>query len=313
MKKTIAAISASVLGLSGALVATAAPAGASTPDCTSKGQHNVSATADGTQDWYMDCIPLYGLGKAEIGISTTAAKPFPAGYSLGDGHQTVTSNIDETAASAYFGSPATGAFLDLAEPDAGNTPTHQRYSVSAIFPIASVAKSTAPLAPECTAGNAVYDGVYVITYEPTTTHFSEKIGTKTWTATVATTPSPMTLALNFAGGNIDPGNPICVTSNGSTRQLPNDTNGNWTVAARNQATNSVGTNSSSLDPYSDLSRELGDFATTVSSPAATDTSDSDDPELAATGLDPRGPLAAALAFLLAGGLAFGFRRRRRTR
>ena len=302
MKKSIAALSASILGVSGAVIAAAAPADAAPlPACTSIDDHVVSADAN-TQSWYMDCIPQFGLGKAEFTITSTT--PYPAGYTLTDGHQTVTSSVDDTAAAAYLGdskSELYGAFAFLEE-NGGSTPTSQTYSgpigsMQGIFPIAGVASLDPADLPAGTSGcfpngTETYAHAYTVTFSPVTTTIKETIDDKVWTTVVTATPQPLILGLNFVaspGVGFDTTAAQCASSGGTTVVAENGSSANWTAVSEDEATlNSTILDENSLDPSGDGSEfEFGSFATTNT------------PVLAETGYD------AAPAELLGGGLLFG--------
>jgi hypothetical protein len=321
MKKTVAAIGASVLGLSGALVSMSAPATAATPKCADASEHVVSPTADGSQDWYMDCIPQYGLGKAEFTITTTDPDGFPGGYDLADGNQTVTSNVDTAAAAAYFGMPSTGAagaFLEMGSANPA-TATSQTYggggsnsNQHAIFPIASVGKLTTALPAGCfpnTETPETYEGAYVVKFKPTTTTFTETIGGKKVTATVTSAAAPLELGLNFAGGALDESAPLCAASAGVVYQGDSLEDGDWIAIAQGEATLNPG-NTQTFDPSVNGSEyDLGTFAATVGDPAVTTppttttTTTTSEPSLAFTGVDPV-PAGVLGGSLLAAGLAF---------
>ena len=69
MKKSLAFVGASALGLVAATAA-ASPAmaiGDTTEPCTDM-DAQVAATGNLTANWYQDCVPQYGLGKAEFTI-----------------------------------------------------------------------------------------------------------------------------------------------------------------------------------------------------------------------------------------------------
>lgn len=311
MKKAVAAISASILGVSGAAFAAAAPANAvpPLPNCTNIDQHTVSANAN-TQDWYMDCIPQYGLGKAEFTITSTAG--FPAGYSLTDGHQTITSTVDDATAAAYLGVPTTdleGQFELLAE-EAGSTPNSQTYGTNpapvpqthGIFPITSVATLDPADLPAgvdgCfpnTSTPETYAHAYTVTFSPVTTTFKQTIDGKVWTTVVTATPAPLILGLNFVaspGVGLDPTAAQCASAGGTALVADNNSADGWVDVSEDEATLDdffAGTNS--LDPSGNASgSNLGTFATS-------------DPALASalpeTGVD------ATPAGVLGGGLLFG--------
>jgi hypothetical protein len=248
VKKTIAAIGASVLGLAGAAGAAAAPAAAvGTDSCTDATQHQVSTTASDPSSgaWYMDCVPQYGMGKAEFTITPAAGQStFPAGYSLTDGKQTVVSSSPTAAqVESYFASdyaldhstPATytGAFLNLTQDTADSTAAVQQYSapsgevMAAAFPITAVTKlaSTALLPTDCTTATPTptYAAAYEVTYAPATTSFSETIGGTKYTNTVTLTAPPLYLGLNFNAGDpfgFDSGEALCASSSLGTVFAP---------------------------------------------------------------------------------------------
>jgi hypothetical protein len=311
LKKTVAAIGASLLGVSGAAFAGAAPAAAAVPlpHCTNVNQHTVSANAI-SQPWYMDCIPQYGLGKAEFNITST--DPYPAGYSLLDGHQTITSSVNDVAAAAYLGVPESsleGQFESLDGPQSP-TATSQSYGGGAsptrgIFPIASVASLNPASLPAGTSGcfpNTVtpetYAHAYTVRFSPVTTTFKETIAGKVWTNVITATPQPLLLGLNFVaspGTGFDTTAALCASSGGTSLVADGNGSVNWGLVSEDEATLDMGFDGvNSLDPTANASTMLlGTFATT--DPAVKTAV----PVLAETGYD------AAPAGLLSGGLLFG--------
>lgn len=238
MKKTLAAVGASIVGVAGALVAAAAPAAAEptpAPACTDALNDHVVDSTPTTGNWYMECVPQYGMGKAEFSI-TAPARGFPAHYSLTDGHQTVvTSSPTAAQVESYFdhlytedhSDPKyTGSFINLTEDTSASTATTQVYDqatgdrpMTAAFPITSVTKITTGLPAACTPGGETYDGEYAVTYAPSTTTFSQTIGTKVYKTTVTLTSPTLYLGLNFDssgpfGFNADA--PLCASSTAGT-------------------------------------------------------------------------------------------------
>jgi LPXTG-motif cell wall-anchored protein len=328
MKKTLAAVSASILGLAGSLGASAAPASAALPSCGDATLHVVNPTVVAGDDWYMTCIPQYGLGKVEFTINPTSGNTFPAGYSLVDGHQTITSTPTAAALETYFGPfydvensgtpPFSGALLDLFE-DPGSTPTSQSYgntnTVLQAYPIVSVAKVTSGFPAACTSDTPTpsYQGEFVITYGPVTTTFTETVADTIQKVTVTSTPAPMYLGLNYdtaVGGvdGFDTLKPLCASSGGLTSYAASAAANSisWNLVAAGAATNDPGY-LTTLDPATGFDLVNGvppvsnDGAFTVTS----------DPVLPETGVNavPAGILGGSL--LLAGIGAFVFGRRRR--
>ena len=330
MKKTLAAVGASVLGLAGALGAAAAPASAVLPSCVDATDHVVNPAVSASDDWYMTCIPQYGMGKAEFSITTPASDPFPSGFSLDDGHQTVVSTPSTAQTQQYFtplyavshsDTPVfTGPFLNLAE-DASSTATEQSYgndtTMAAAYPVVSVGKSTAALPAACTPASdptATYEGEYLVTYAPVTAKFSETVGNIVRAVTVTFTPAPLLLALNFdttaSGSNgFSTSLPQCVTAGGNTTFAAGSadfvdfifiTGGVATFDPNELITLDPATTDPAAAAASPVSR-MGAFAATST------------PVLATTGVDagPAGVLGVSL--LATGVAAFVFGRRRRAR
>jgi LPXTG-motif cell wall-anchored protein len=323
MKKNIAALGASILGLVGALGASAAPASAALPACGDATDHVVNPAVAPGDDWYMTCIPQYGLGKAEFTISPTAGNTFPAGYSLDDGHQTITSTPSAATLEAYFGPfydvdghgtpPFDGALLDLVL-DSGATPTSQSYgngsTMLEAYPIVSVAKVTTGFPAACTPGVTppTYQGEFLITYGSVTTTFSESIGATVQNVTVTATPAPMYLGLNYdtsVGGldGFDTTKALCASSGDQTRFAATQASDtiDYGLIAAGAATNDPGY-LTTLDPATSFPPVNSDGNFTVTST----------PVLAETGVNatPAGILGGSLLVAGLGAVAFGRRRRR---
>jgi LPXTG-motif cell wall-anchored protein len=349
VKKSIAAISASILGFGAAAAAGAAPAQAATlPPCNEASDHTASATVDpATDDWYMTCAPVYGMGKAEFTITTDAAHPFPAGYSLADGHQTVTSSAPpKSEVKRYFGadfwhdhnievgfdSAASygGAFMNLEK--TSGTSTSQTYGddpsaskeMSVAYRVASFGKATDPFPAACFPAGArpaaTYQGEYEVKYLPTTTTWVQVLKGVKRKVTVTYTPSPLFLGLNFdttgdanSVDNFDSSMPQCASSGGITVQAAShdDDSDSWDGVVYNSATNNP-----------QLMSTLVPQPATSSSPqtipplgsfTVTTTAVPTTPELAVTGFDAIPIGLAGGGLLLAGiGTLFVGRRRRHT-
>jgi hypothetical protein len=326
MRKTIAAISASILGVGGALAASAAPASAAPlPDCDNATDHVVNPSVDPLDAWYMTCIPQYGMGKVEFTITTDAAHPFPAGYALNDGHQTVTStptsatvenyfqplwNVDNSA----FADTFTGAFMNLTETSSTGDHLSQTYGggnggsleqTTMAFIIQSVGKA-ASLPADCTSdpSDPTYQGEYEVTYKPTTTTFTETIDSVVHKVTVTYTPAPLFLGLNFdtsGDGNdqdgFDTSKPICSSSGGITNFASSQADDGiaWFGAAYLAATNTASF-MTTLDPLAEYNGVA--IAPTIGPFAVTST-----PTLATTGVDPGPAGAAGIGVLVLGIIA----------
>jgi hypothetical protein len=344
VKKTIAAISASVLGIGGAVGAAASPASAVVPACSNSLQHEVNPTVSPTDSWYMECIPQYGMGKAEFTTTTDAANPFPDGYELDNGHQSVTSTPTASQVSAYFSAEATdagldptytGAFVDLSEDPTVSTATSQVYDSADVFdglamtvayPIVAVGQATDGLPAACTpdGSGATYEGEYKVTFGPTTTHFSQTIDDVVHSVTVTYTPDPLYLGLNFDDAEelyFDESKPICTSSGGETNFSPFLDEGdpesadsiNWIVAAYSATTlpPTLETLSPAAGGIGDLSDPEDFFSGTTTDFGSFATTST--PVLATTGLDtrPAGTLGAGLLSLGILATLVGVVRRRR--
>lgn len=346
MKKTIAAISASVLGIGGAVVAAASPASAAPPKCTESLQHEVNPTVSPADSWYMECIPQYGMGKAEFTITTNAAHPFPAAYELDNGHQKVTSTPTAAQVKSYFSAEAvdggldpvyTGAFVDLGEDPTVSTSTSQLYGgpgsgggvgfgSTVAYPIVAVGQATSGLPADCTplGSGATYEGEYKVTFGPTTTHFSQTINDVVHSVTVTYTPDPLYLGLNFDSAqelDLDESLPLCTSSGGETNFAPayDDSDPSsaqslaWVSAAYDATTlpptlETLSPGAGPIGDFSDPEDFLAGTTTDFGAFAATST-----PVLATTGLDtrPAGTLGAGLLSLGILATLVGVVRRRR--
>jgi LPXTG-motif cell wall-anchored protein len=328
LKKSIAIAGTSLLGLAAA-VGSSSSAQADLPDvttpCTTYGDHQIGT---GGPNWYMDCIPQFGLGKAEFSIKADAHDggiDFPAGFKdLSDPGVTATSNIDSAIPDAgdYFETTSpTHGILELTK-DAGASTSHtQVYDGSMIYKLAGVTNiDTADLPAACFPADPAYVSAWKVSYLPTTVTFTQTIHGKVWTYTVTSAPPPLYLALPFdvETGPAQDGS-ACAASGTYSIQTSTTSSQEFEQILFPHATSTLGGDAvSTLSPFprfDDNDRSLnsrgslGAFSPrTTAIPAA----DPPRPELAATGTDPSGAMLAAGAFLLAGALAFFARRRRRS-
>ncbi len=225
MKKTLAVLGASALGAA-AVVATptAAQAAPVTDACTGVDDHVVT---NGTlaDNWYMDCVPQYGLGKVEFDL--TADEPIPADFlPLQDPGVTSVATVGD-AAETYFGAPASGpaGFLGLG---GGSSSTYEQDG-RMVFPITAVQKvAVNDLPAGCDAANVAYANAYRVDYGAAGVTFSQVHGSRQWNWTVEYSPASMFLGLNFAPS--DPANPD-----------PATTDGNFDITAAQCASNGTST------------------------------------------------------------------------
>jgi len=210
MKTAPALLSATAVGLAvvasgaGASAASAAPV---TAACATTSDHVPSDGGEFGDNWYMDCIPQYGVGKAEFTIEAEGEE-FPEGFAdLDTPGVTATSTLDADAVEAYVGPDARSGFRDFSrtdsddptDPDYDASPSTQAYAGGVVLPITSVRSgSTAELPADCSAGDATYSGVYVLTYGTASTTFSQVVAGQTIDYRVTAAPTaPLLLALNL--------------------------------------------------------------------------------------------------------------------
>ncbi len=301
VKTSTAIASASVAGIGLAALA-AAPAQAAdvTTDCASVTDHNVSATAL-ADNWYMDCVPQYGLGKVEFTVDSSI--DFPPGFApLSDPSVGSSSANTGPAATTYFGSTSTIAGFTALEQTSAS-PRERTYEGRMMFAISGVSTiDVSALPAACGAGP--YSYAYRVDYLPATVTFTQTIGGVVWTTVVQYTPSPLYLGLNFIDPpnlNLDPTAALCASSTTGTTT-------DWFIVATVHATafDDVDGWQGSITPFpmadSDPVGQLGTFSATVPKPA-----------LADTGTDPAGLGLAGGLSILTGFLLTVLWRRRRNR
>jgi hypothetical protein len=323
VKKTSAAIAVTTIGVVSVAAGAAAPAAADpvTTPCADLSEH---VLADPLPDnWYMPCVPQYGIGKAEFTIESTT--DFPAEFiALDEPGVTTTSAVDETVIGAYLN----GGPLPMIQPEdldtASQTPTSQTYAALIVAPVTGV-DVVAPIdLPADVATQCNLPGwttpIYRASYGPASTTFSQTIDGVPWNFTVTGNPPPTYFFLQFdptavTGFPIDVppvlgGSDFCVTDGTHTIAGIADSTGIDSQVIASVYAGFVPPFSmlipvDLLDPDLDIPLpDLGTFALTAA-----------DPQLASTGLDATPYLAAAGAL---GGvgvlLAFlGYRRRRAAR
>ena len=313
MKKTLAVVGASVLGVAG-VVASPMPAQAApvTDACSTSSDHGVT---NGTlaDNWYMDCVPQYGLGKVDFNL--TADEPLPADLLPLEASGVTSSATTGAAASTYFGATGSPAgFTELRRP---SFPPGQPITENAgymVFPIQSVQSA---LLTDLPAGcTDLYSHAYRVDYGAAAVTFSQTVGTQVWTWTVNHTPVPVYLGVNFlqpdpgnpdpsvAAGAFDPAAALCA-SNGAETLSAVPASANWSrFASLYGAQASLSPIPLPLGPFSnEAARTLGAFnAVITATPPVQAPAAAPEAELAATGAVPSGvPLAGGL--LLAVGVA----------
>lgn len=320
MKKTLAAIGASVLGLGSVAAGGALPASAAggpTEGACADIQDQISSTGSITDNWFQDCVPQYGIGKAEFTIVPDENNPteeFPEGFvDLNDVENpaiTVTSTLDTAAIGTYFSDIEAPENLAPIYPIGAveSTPTARTYAASIFAPIATIGLATdvpASVTAACSLDTVSYEGGWVATYNPIDATFSQTIEGVPWNHTITGTPKP---SYFFIG---EDGSTFCVTDGEYT--LTSDDNDSGIVQALfggvfTYIPGSITEGPADLQSLGIFSRD-GLVPPPAPAPAPA-------PQLAATGADaaslaPVGLLAAGV--LAAGGalVALGAGRKRR--
>jgi hypothetical protein len=218
MKRCVAALATVALGLGGALTAVA-PAQAAIAPCATSDDQLVAADAT-TNDFYLECMPQYGIGKAEFEITSDTA--FSTEFDLGlDEFATVESTVDDAAATAYLFEEFRGGFANLSPTTIdGADPATQEYSAEyAAFPISGATRiDDSALPAGCLAGGATFEGAYRVDFAPITTVYTTAVTSgqtpygQPGTFTVSSTPAPLYLGLNFDGADFfDITAPLCAS------------------------------------------------------------------------------------------------------
>ncbi|MBX3116671.1 MAG: hypothetical protein IT192_03490 [Microbacteriaceae bacterium] len=309
MKKSAALTGASVIGagLAAISVTPAQAAPVSTPACAGLSDQTVTVGNLDTE-WFMDCVPQYGVGKVEFELNP--AEPLPSGFlPLDDPGVTSVFSGNGPAAAAYYGvSGVPNGFRDLSEDG-----DELHYQGSAIVKVASV-EAIDPLTLPAGCGTlSDFAHAYRVDYTPTTVTFTQQVDGKEWKTVISVTPSPVYLGYNFtptdpqnpdpatSDGTFDVDKPQCLVigpsiSAGSDNQDPNwDRATNWAL--------NLGSGAPSVWPYVPIDSPY--FALGAFDLSGT-------PILAATGVDPI-PFVIAGGVLVVGGggfLIFATRKRR---
>lgn len=214
MKKSLAALGASVLGL-GAATAGAAPAiaePAPLEPCANISDQ-FSTTFDLNEEWFQDCIPQYGLSKTEFTIVADENNPtvdFPSDFaplsdyiSEEDSGIQATTTVDSAALAAYFGSNTeNGAPIVPVLPVAtlDNSVGSQTYLTFTVAPIDAVGPATPETTPADVISACDLEGWgtdspldvlgWVASYDPVDTTFAQTAGGASWAYTVTAQSKP---------------------------------------------------------------------------------------------------------------------------
>jgi hypothetical protein len=224
VKKTLAAIGASTFGIAMVGAGAAAPAVAAdvTTPCTDITEH-VFATGELPDNFYLECVPQYGLGKAEFTIVPSETDPtatFPEDFlDLADEDVAKTTTVAPGFSEYFTGIPSPIFPSTILEED----DFHQTYGATIVAPITGVAGVTDATLPEavaaaCLVEPGLYGSAYVATFGPVDTTFTQTVDGKDWVYEVSATPKPTYFFATFdlVAGGVDDTEPWCVTDGDHT-------------------------------------------------------------------------------------------------
>jgi hypothetical protein len=315
LRKTTALLSATTLGVAAAAAGAVAPASAdiiTDPRCETFADHLDSTSLDPDADWYMECVPQYGLGKVEFTLDAPDSG-FPEDFDITTADHT--SSPDASGLAPYYedlGPSGVDAWIVPAEVEDDSTPTSLHVGAALFAPVTSVGRLDEM--PEAVAAACEIDDetpalTFVSNYAPVTTTFSF-VGDDgvTYSAPVTATPDPTYYV--FIGEESEGDPQICITD--STQTYRGDGSVSFEEAVIGLFTVPPFVWFADLDLqdpdlFYDLP-SLGSFAFAAPAPDP-----EPEPELAATGAEGTAPLgiaAGALALLGTALTVFAARRRR---
>ena len=320
LRKTTALLSASTLGVVAVAAGVAAPASADMitgPQCETFEDHLSDDPSVFESDWYMECVPQYGVGKAEFTLEAPDSG-FPDDFDVLTAARTNSPDASGVAPyyDEFFGDSEDALDSWINPADAEETaPGVLRVGAMLVAPVSSVGRLDETPAAVSTACelDAFPEGsesvTFVSNFAPVTTTFSfvGADGT-TYEAPVTATPEPT----YYVYTDVDDADPetmetvVCITDTHQTVSSDSEDGSSFTFAGLITVPPYVW-----FDAIVDGTDELpglGAFRF-----AAVDAAEPEpQPELAATGAEnvlPLGVAAGALGAL--GALLFAFSRRRR--
>lgn len=224
VKKALAAFGATILGLGTAATGAALPAAAApaplppaTEPCIDLNDQ-VASTGNFASNWFQDCVPQYGVGKAEFTIVPDEDNPteeFPEGFQdliSGAEGVTVTSTLDVEALTEYvqgveIGTDVVSPVVPLAVD--GDSSTSRSYVAAVFAPIATIGTANpeddvpADVIAACGFGENFFG--WVATYKPFNTTFSQTIDGDVWAYTITGAPRPSYFMMS------DDAETLCIT------------------------------------------------------------------------------------------------------
>lgn len=320
MRKTTALLSASTLGVVAVAAGVAAPASAdiiTDPRCETFGDHLSGDVTDVEADWYMTCVPQYGLGKAEFTLDAPDSG-FPEDFDVTTA--TRINSPDASGVAPYY----EDFFGDAEEPlDSWVTPetvdldssteTSLRVAATLVAPVSSVGRldETPDAVGAACELDAFPEGsvstTFVSNFSSVTTTLSF-VGADgvTYSAPITATPDPTYYVFTTVFGEDESTDTIvCITDTHQT--VSGSTDGGPDLTFVGLITVPPYVWFENFDGDFDALPNLGSFR--FAAPAAPQPT----PELAATGAENVVPLSIAAGVLGGlGALLFAFSRRRRT-
>ena len=241
MKKTLAALGASVLGLGAAAIPAATASAAPPLEPCADIIDQLDSIGDFNDQWLGDCIPQYGLGKAEFTIVADEDDPtaqLPDGFvELTEAFETADSPVStsttlDTAAieSYFFDTEAEGIMPISAIALDDETPGSQTYVAFTIVPIASTGQATEENTPAgiASACEIVWPEAeeeptsigWFATFDPVDTTYTQTVGGTVWTYEISAQSNPSYSFLTY--DEVEDEEVVCVTDGESTLIEPLD-------------------------------------------------------------------------------------------
>lgn len=292
VKSSVAALSAGALGLVGATVG-ASPAAAAVPYCGTITEYQDSFPAIDPSEFFADCVPQYGIGKAEFTI--TSDSPIPAGFTELTDLAPAASSVDSAALTTYLDAVAPGEFdtAVIAGPLLFDTEDSRTYLAALASPVvgyAALPSVPADLAVLCgapaDADPAIFTSAYRLDFGATSTTYSQLIDGADWSWTI-TVPARSAWYLFGEEG----GEPVICATDGLTAYSSAAGGGFGEV----EILLALPFAPEFPDFETSAAWDLGPFARFVPTPVV--------PPLPATGLETAAPAGIAVGLVAIGALA----------
>lgn len=242
MKKTLAALGASVLGL-GVVAVPATTAAAAPPiEPCENVLDQLESVGDFNEVWLGDCVPQYGLGKAEFTIVADEDNPtaqLPEGFTdlndafiSEDSPVVASTTLDTAAIEAYFfDTEAQGVMPITAIALDDETPESQTYIAFTVVPVASTGMATeentpADVVSACEVSwpgpeEDLSDSIgWFATFHPVDTTYTQTVGGTEWIYEITAQSNPSYFFFTY--DEVESEEYVCVTDGESTIREPLD-------------------------------------------------------------------------------------------